>query len=168
MNLTGVNKMQNQEQKNQPYAKNNRSLLNASFILEEDKGLIIVLGHGNSRTIYLESIKKDGSRALDSYSISFSGHASDATGKWDRKFLENSKATVDMVKELRGESHTHKEYQVAKEDLEKFHNAMYNASLEEHVIYGEEDADINKALSEINLDRITFGKAQEKSFCNVS
>ena len=158
------------EQEPQPYATGNRSLLNAARQLASDKGLIIVLGNGNSRIVLLESIEELG-RALDSYTISFASDEDNfdpnTNGKWVRKFLPNSKETADNIRELKKDSQTCKEYLVTKDKLTTFHNDFNMASKEENIINGDQDDHINSALELIDIKSIIFGQRQS-SCCTLS
>jgi hypothetical protein len=152
------------EQKNTEYAKNNRSLLNPSFLLDDTKALIMICANGNSRSICIESLEKEERQLINFYiTLPDSSYASDSYGEWFRASLTNSIETVEEIKVLKLHSHTTKEFQVETADMCKFVTFMDNACKQGKVIFGDQDADIRLALQSINIESPSFGQPQHQS-----
>jgi len=138
--------------KTEAYSKNNRSLINPIFLINETVGVILVCGHGNSRTIYIESNADLNKRLIEKYSINFPDDSfpSDATSKWEYAALSNSEETADEIQSLKKQSHTSEEYQVDKVRIQKFTTGMNILLENKSILNGEQDDDIIAVLKKID------------------
>ncbi len=137
--------------KTEAYSKNNRSLISPKLLINEAVGLILVCGHGNSRTIYIESNTDSNERLIAKYSIKFpnGSFASDAANGWKYAVLSNSKETADEIQSLKKQSHTAEEYQVDKASIQSFTTSMEIEQEQEEIMNGEQDDGIIAALKKI-------------------
>ena len=132
-------------------SKNNRSLINQRFLINETVGIILVCGHDNSRTIYIESNTDSNERLIAKYSIEFSNARLDCASstRWAYIELSDSKETSDEMQSLKQQSHTVEEYQVDKASIQSFTRSMEIERDQESIVKGEQDQDIINALSKI-------------------
>jgi hypothetical protein len=137
--------------KTEGYSKNNRSLISPKFLINEAVGLILVCGHGNSRSIYIESNNASNERLIAKYSITFpnGSFASDVVDGWKYTVLSNSKETADEIQSLKKQSHTAEEYQVDKASIQSFTTSMDIERGQRLILNGEQDNGIIAALKKI-------------------
>jgi hypothetical protein len=148
------------------YSKNNRSLLSPKFLINEAVGLILVCGHGKSRSIYIESNNDSNDRLITKYSITFPNGslASDAANRWEYTVLSNSKETAEEIQSLKKKSHTAEEYQVDKDSIQTFITSMENERKQSWILNGEQDEGIIAALKTIE-ENIEFSRDR---CCSIS
>ena len=152
--------------KTEAYSKNNRSLINPKLLINEAVGLILICGHGNSRTIYIESHTDSNERLIAKYSIRFLNGSffSDAASRWKYEALSHSKETADEIQSLKQQSHTAEEYQVDKASIQRFTTSMDIEREQKYILNGEQDDGIIAELKKID-ETIEF--SQDRS-CAIS
>jgi hypothetical protein len=135
-------------------ATNNRSLINSSYWIQDNMGVIGIYGTDNERFIYIESGKEK--RTLERYSIQFendflsSSTASDNENDWELRSITPSFQAATTIARLREQASIRQEFQATGAEIEMFKDEMEIANL--FSMKGEQDEDINNALKAISRD----------------
>lgn len=138
---------------------NNRSVLNASYVVNDELGLIGIYGTESARIICIESGAQP-NRVFYAYTIDVESGtfvSSDLVQRWKK-----STARVDDQRSLamyQGKDPVifQKEFQAAKKEIMLFTKSM-DDTMQSVSLNGEQDDDINRALRAIDQEEIVFKK----------
>lgn len=119
------------------------------FRVYEEIAVLSVFGHGNSRTILIETLKNN-SRSVVEYNVEYPrGALYSMAGKWKCINLKDTTEVSSKVKTLREASHTLLDCNVLKKKLPDF-IAIMDKACEKPILLDDSDSYIKNALKTIN------------------
>lgn len=154
--------------KTEEYAKNNRSLIDANFLVNETVGMILVCGHAESWTVYVERAHQDiHQRLITKYNLNFPNDFGKASSisKWSEVPLSNSEETFKDIKAMKKASHTVHQHQASANDLQTFISSMNIECKKRDIPYDSKDDGIISALN--NIDQ-TLELSNNHKGCTIS
>ena len=136
-------------EKREPLIVNDRSLINHQWLTSDDMAIIAIYGHGNSRTIYIESGQE--CRTINKYAIVFpvEGHEYDRAEGWVVSTPLVASETAVEIRKLRKISGTSKEIQVTHEEMLLFKATLDDAAKARSILLGTQDISIEMGLEKI-------------------